>query len=72
MYMHVYVYTYIHTYMTNTTVQSFNAQGHPATYRCCEKTLLRRIGRVGRFASKTPAQGLESSFCCRVAGERRL
>ena len=35
----------------------------------CEKTLLRRRIHVKLLASKTPNQGLESSFCCWTAGQ---
>ena len=37
-----------------------------------KKKLLRRTGQVGRFASKTPNQGLERSFCWWIAGHRLL
>ena len=33
-------------------------------------TLLRRRRLVGRLAFKTPNQGLASSFCCRIGGQR--
>ena len=34
-----------------------------------KKTLLRRGVHIGRFALRAPNQGLESSFCCRIAGQ---
>ena len=35
-----------------------------------KKTLLQRRRGAERLAFKPPSQGLESSFCCRIAGQR--
>ena len=64
-YIYIYtIYIYIHTYMY-THVYIYHVTGVRET-----KTLLRRRRPLGKHVFGAPNQGLESSFCHRIAGRR--
>ena len=52
---------YIYTYM---------CQYKQWPYRCLRKNTPQRRGRVGRHVFRARNQGLESSFCFRIEGQR--